>query len=85
MPKYWLEVSQDQGTVYVHYFDDPLKVNRLIFHAPALWSLDWNTLNSPGTLESWLDRSALSLAWEGRGVQMETRDRAGSSAHVRSS
>lgn len=52
------ESNRGSCMVYVHHLDDPIKINGLIFHALALWSLGWGALNSPGSLESWLNRSA---------------------------
>lgn len=76
--KDWLKsVRINLGMVYDHHLHDPLKVNWPIFHASALQSLDWDTLNSPASLEPCLTRAALSPSRGGRGIQMEIEARVG--------
>lgn len=87
MTKDQLKVSQDQTgwwMVYVHHLDNPKKVNGPIFHALALWSLGWGALHSPGSLESWLNRTACSPSWGGRGIQVGIGQRVASNDLARS-
>lgn len=80
VPKYWLKLSREQS-------EDGVWPPSRWFCKGKLASFSCTSsmvpLNSPGSLESWLNKSFLSSSWGGRGIQVGIRNGVESSAYVR--